>query len=245
MTRHANSESSSHEKFKLIAAKPALLALSLGQSVIIGCALRLAFGGPPFAPPQWLSLLFFLGMCCFWFGCNNASKEIVKQRDILLAEFAVNLQLRSFVWAKVLVQSVIAMAQVLILLGTLRALGVAWPAAWTLVGFLASAIAGVCLGLAISGASDSVDQAATLVPISIIPQLLLSGIVTVYPTAFVETIAKIFVSGHWMGDVAAAAATQESSRSARDAAVLLLHAGVFVAGLSALLRQRLVQALRR
>ncbi|MCC6771589.1 MAG: ATP-binding cassette domain-containing protein [Gemmatimonadaceae bacterium] len=232
-------------ELRLLLAKPRLLALSAGQSVIIAAALRLAFGGPPFRQDQALSLDFFLGMCCFWFGCNNSSKEIVKQRDILVAEYAVNLQLRAFVFAKVWLQCVVAILQVFVLLTTLKLFGVDWPTGHTLLGFLASAAAGVCLGLVISGWSESLDQAATLVPISLIPQLLLSGIVTTYPTALVERFAQVFVSGHWMGRVAVAAATQQTGRAIGDALVLTMHAGVLVVALVVILRRRLANTLRR
>lgn len=257
MSRHAPSSGESKgdawrqlrilalREIRLLFAKPALLLLAAGQSVIIGLALRLAFGGPPFSPQQSLSLLFFLGICCFWFGCNNASKEIVKQRDILIAEFAVNLQLRPFVGAKVLVQATVAMLQTAILLTTLRLVDVEWPPSGTTIGLLASAAAGACMGLAISGSSDSTDQAATLVPISLIPQLLLSGIVTSYPSQYVESFSSVFISGHWMGNVAVAGSSHQTERAIRDALVLLVHSGAFIACLFFVLRRRLASSLSR
>ena len=68
----------------------ALLAL-LGQSVLVALLLSLAFGrlGEESEPFQRVSktinLFFLQAVTCFWFGCNTAAKELVKERRHLPA----------------------------------------------------------------------------------------------------------------------------------------------------------------
>ena len=38
-----------------------------------------------------MNLLFLLAVTSFWFGCNNAAKEIVKERDHLHARSAISM----------------------------------------------------------------------------------------------------------------------------------------------------------
>jgi ABC-type cobalamin/Fe3+-siderophores transport system ATPase subunit len=65
---------------RLLAADRRTLGTAVAQSALIGFSLVMVFGGTVDSLPKQSSLLFFLGISCFWCGCNNASKEIVKER---------------------------------------------------------------------------------------------------------------------------------------------------------------------
>ena len=47
-----------------------------------------------------MNLLFLLAVTSFWFGCNNAAKEIVKERAIYTRERDFNVQVGSYYCSK-------------------------------------------------------------------------------------------------------------------------------------------------
>src|SRR5262249_13384229 len=79
----------------------ALLAM-LGQSLLVALLLGGVFGRlnkveSPFERAQRsVNLLFLLNVACFWFGCNNAAKELVKERVIFTRERDFNLRLDGY-----------------------------------------------------------------------------------------------------------------------------------------------------
>src|SRR5262249_26868303 len=82
----------------------ALLVL-LGQALRTAALLALVFGAlerldPPVRVGRTVSLLFLLGVSSFWFGCNTAAKELVKERVIFLRERAINLRVGGYLASK-------------------------------------------------------------------------------------------------------------------------------------------------
>ena len=59
---------------------------------------------------QTVNLLFLLAVSCFWFGCNTAAKELVKERVIFLRERDFNLRVGSYFASKFLVLALIGAA---------------------------------------------------------------------------------------------------------------------------------------
>src|SRR5262249_27905461 len=134
----------------------ALLAM-LGQSLLVALLLGVVFGrledlkNPLERAQRSLNLLFLLSVACFWFGCNNAAKELVKERVIYSRERDFNLRIDSYFTSKFLVLVLIALLQVGILFGIVRS----WcspPGAAVLqaAALAALAVAGTALGLLIS-----------------------------------------------------------------------------------------------
>ena len=135
-------------------------------------------------------LLTVVTIVALWFGCNVASKEIVKEEAVYGRERAVNLRIVPYLGSKFIVLSVIAAVQVLLLMlilfGTLE--GLHWlagsdapplhyqlnyPALFGVLVLLA--MAGVALGLLLSAVVASPDRASTLLPYVLIPQMILGG----------------------------------------------------------------------
>ena len=117
-------------------------------------------------------------MSCFWFGCNTAAKELVKERVIFLRERDFNLRVGSYFVSKFLVLALIGVAQATLLFGIVRA----WcrPPGRRLSQWLtlaALAAAGTAVGLLISAVARSEEVATALVPIAVIPQIILAGVV--------------------------------------------------------------------
>ena len=125
---------------------------------------------------QTVNLLFLLAISCFWFGCNNAAKELVKERAIFVRERDFNLRAASYLASKVLVLMLIGAVQVTLLFGIVKVCcGPAGAAAkqWLVLTLLV--FAGTTLGLALSALARTEEVAAALVPIAVIPQIILAG----------------------------------------------------------------------
>jgi ABC-type multidrug transport system ATPase subunit/ABC-type multidrug transport system permease subunit len=125
-----------------------------------------------------VNLLLLLAVSSFWFGCNNAAKEIVKERTIYTRERDFNLLVGSYYTSKLLLLALFSCLQVAILFVIVRVVcGVQVQPLVGLVLLLLLALAGVTLGLAISAFSKTEEMAITLIPMAVIPQIILSGII--------------------------------------------------------------------
>jgi len=62
----------------------------------------------------------------------------------------------------------------------------------------ASLVTGTSAGLFLSSLAKTEDQASTLVPIALIPQILLSGVVVPDLTALPKFVAQAAISGYWV-----------------------------------------------
>ena len=205
------------------------LAIALGQAFVIGVLLKVVFatGAPGM---MGISLVFLMSVCALWFGCNNAAKEIVKERPIYQRERDINLGIFPYVTSKLAVYGTLAVAQILILSAVVSVL-IGIPGDNGLqVGILAlTALVGTAMGLCISAAVVTRDQATTLVPLALIPQIVLAGMIVPNMPDFADHIARAVVSGYWafkgMKSALAPAADTQTWLSAFG--VLSLHALAF------------------
>jgi ABC-type multidrug transport system ATPase subunit len=160
---------------------PSLLAMA-GQALVVAVLLALLFGDlgkvadPLDHAARSVTLMFLLAVSSFWFGCNNAAKEIVKERTIYTRERDFNLRVGSYYASKLLLLTLFSWLQTLLLFVIVRA----WcgpPGSFPseLTVLLALALAGVTLGLAISAFAATEEMAITLIPMAVIPQIILSG----------------------------------------------------------------------
>ncbi len=180
----------------------ALLAL-LGQSVLVALLLSLAFGrlGEESEPFQRVSktinLFFLQAVTCFWFGCNTAAKELVKERVIYLRERDFNLRVSSYFSSKFIVLTLIVVTQTTLLFGIVRALcRPPGPLALEWMTLASMAVAGTSVGLLISALAHSEEVATALVPIAVVPQIVLAGVVTSL-TGFARFLAKALITVYW------------------------------------------------
>jgi hypothetical protein len=60
------------------------------------------------------------------------------------------------------------------------------------------AMAGTAIGLLISAVANTRDQATMIVPLALVPQLLLAGVLVPKLPYLAEKLAKVGVSGHWL-----------------------------------------------
>jgi ABC-type multidrug transport system ATPase subunit len=183
-----------------------------------------------------VNLLFLLAVTSFWFGCNNAAKEIVKERVIYTRERDFNVQVGSYYCSKLLLLVLFSGLQALVLAG----LAQFWchpPGAFAAKSVLLMVLAasGVALGLAISAASPTEEMAITLIPVAVMPQIILSGVIAPLE-GLSKLLAQTLITAYW-GNGALQALLPEADAKLIDikqgspvgsAAVVLVHAFLFV-----------------
>lgn len=190
-----------HRYTKLLLADRKTLATALAQAGVIGLLLAMVFGAGDGGAPHDSSLLFLLGISALWLGCNNASKEIVKERPIYQRERDVNLSVPAYLAAKMVVIGGFSLVLVAILfLITLLFAHVPGSNLGQLAMMAVSALVGTALGLLISAASKTRDQANTLVPLALIPQIVLAGVIVPDLPWVPDLIAQTAISGFWTYD---------------------------------------------
>ncbi|MBC8868504.1 MAG: ATP-binding cassette domain-containing protein [Planctomycetes bacterium] len=142
-------------------------------------------------------LLFLLCISCIWFGCNNAAKEIVKERDIYNKERDVGLNVISYYGSKLTLLGGFSVLQASLLYwGVLSftKLGGDVPEQWLLLSL--ASLTGVAMGLAISAIANTGDLAATIVPISLIPQIVFAGLIAPL-LHYTREFSQFFISAYW------------------------------------------------
>lgn len=166
---------------RILGADRAALAFATGQAALVALTLWVFFGDLSRhedlqRAAESGNLLFLLGTSAIWMGCNNAAKEIVKERDIFTRERDVNLEPLSYYLSKCAVLGALGLLQALLLLGVARgACGLSGDALAQLLVLNLALASGMTLGLMISAASSSSDMAVTIVPMALIPQVIFAG----------------------------------------------------------------------
>jgi hypothetical protein len=181
--------------------RQALLAM-LGQSLLVALLLGLVFGNlgdvsnPVERVQRTINLLLLLAVSCFWFGCNTAAKELVKERVIFLRERDFNLRVGGYFASKFVILSLISVAQASLLFGIVRV----WcgpPGSVALQWLTTASLAttGTAVGLLISTIAPSEQVATALVPMAVIPQIILGGVIAPL-SGFARSLAEWFISVH-------------------------------------------------
>jgi hypothetical protein len=130
---------------------------------------------------------FVLALVPVWFGTSVAAREIVKERAIYVRERMVNLGLLPYIGSKLFSLSCIVSLQCLVLFGTLKILhfaGVMYLPGLLgglpqLLIMILTGIVGIALGLFVSALVRTSEIATSIVPLLLIPQILLCGLVGV------------------------------------------------------------------
>ncbi|MFZ0039765.1 MAG: ABC transporter permease [Solirubrobacteraceae bacterium] len=160
------------------------LALLVGQAPVIGVLVAIVFHSGAVStsatsPLDAIVLVFLIMTGSIWLGVATACREVVKERGLVEREFDVGVRLDAYVAAKALVLFALNFVQVLLLtlvVVGLQPLGVGPGAVVELFAIaVLTAWASAAMGLAVSCAARSVDQASGAVPLLLMPQLLLAG----------------------------------------------------------------------
>lgn len=151
-------------------------------------------------------IYFVLAIVSVWFGTSVAAREIVRERAVYSRERMVNLGILPYLASKFTVLGIIVAIQCILLFVPLKffdltglntmpgeLLGI--PQFWTMI---LTAAVGIALGLFISGVVKTGEMATSLVPLVLIPQILLSGIVGV-PYGLSRPMS-LFIPAAWSFD---------------------------------------------
>ncbi|MBZ0234842.1 MAG: ATP-binding cassette domain-containing protein, partial [Deltaproteobacteria bacterium] len=170
---------------ELIAADRKNLALLLLQAPVIGLLLVLVSNSQGLTGGRIdaKKLVFMLATTGVWFGVINSAREICKEAPIFRRERLAGLRAGPYVASKVLVLFALVLAQSALLVGVVVARvalpddGVLLPPLLELYVTIALAgLAGVGLGLAVSAVAATPDKATSFIPIVLVPQVVLAGI---------------------------------------------------------------------
>lgn len=154
----------------------------LVQAPVIAAVIALVFGGElddaAGRNAYGAFALFLMAVSAVWFGCSNAAREIVSEQAIYRRERMVNLKIPSYVMSKFVVLSALCALQCALLLGIVGAatgLQGNWAGHFALLW--ACATSGVGMGLLLSALVRTSEAAIGLVPLLLIPQVILSGLI--------------------------------------------------------------------
>ncbi len=163
--------------------KRTMIAL-IGQAPLIGFLIAMLYphavlARPDTSPSRSAQFMFLLVTAALWLGLIDSCREIVKERAIILREMAVGVRLDAQIVAKAAVLFTIATVQCLLLLAVVALLRPFHASAGSYGEVLAllmlTAWATIAIGLVVSTVARSVDQATSVIPLLLIPQLLFGG----------------------------------------------------------------------
>jgi ABC-type multidrug transport system ATPase subunit/pSer/pThr/pTyr-binding forkhead associated (FHA) protein len=135
-------------------------------------------------PAKSAQFMFLIVTVAIWLGLISACREVVTERSMVLRELAIGLRLDAYISAKALVLFLVATVEAALLFGIAFTLQPAhvdpggYAAVFAIV--VASCWGAVAMGLAASTVARSVDQATSLVPLLLVPQLLFAGAIVPY-----------------------------------------------------------------
>jgi energy-coupling factor transporter ATP-binding protein EcfA2 len=150
------------------------VAVLLLQAPIIGLFIYLVFR----SSENVQSLYFVLIIAAIWLGCSNSAREIVSEQTIFKREQKANLNLDAYLWSKISVLSLLCGFQCLILsLFTYLTIetGIDFGQLFLMLSF--TSITALCMGLALSAIVKTGETAMALVPVTLIPQVILGGLI--------------------------------------------------------------------
>ena len=131
--------------------------------------------------PAWLILLVTAAL---WLGLIDSCREIVKERSLILRELAVGVRLDAHLLAKASILFVLTIIQCVLLVAVATAIEPLHAGFGTYLSLTALLIltswSMVGVGLVVSTLARSVDQATSVIPLLLIPQLLFGGVLIAY-----------------------------------------------------------------
>ena len=161
------------------------------QAPIIAVLLLLIFDHITQAVP------FLIAISAIWFGANNSAREIVGELPIYKRERMFNLKIIPYVFSKLSVLTIFAFVQAILFISiiAIRYDNPSWNNYMgSILWMVLISIAATLMGLLLSSTSNSTEKVMSIVPISLIPQIMLAGIITRITNEFVEYLSYFTLS---------------------------------------------------
>ncbi len=154
------------------------------QAPIIGLFLLLVFAGNQ--TEQYLLAMHFMALvAAIWLGCSNSAREIVCEQTIFQRENKAALSLGAYLASKVTVLGILCAIQCLIL--TIFAQISFYDSGILGIGFFThyfvlflTSFTAMLMGLVVSAVSKTGEAAMAIVPIILIPQIVLGGLIVYF-----------------------------------------------------------------
>lgn len=128
-------------------------------------------------------LIFCIVISALLFGIVNSCRELTKERPIFRRERLVNLRIWPYLASKVVALAALSAAQSVVLLCLIRLkidFGVDASHFLQMIGVVClTAWSGLLLGFVLSALAATNDQAMSLVPIAVLPQIIFSGLIEI------------------------------------------------------------------
>ncbi|UJB68002.1 ATP-binding cassette domain-containing protein [Acaryochloris sp. 'Moss Beach'] len=142
----------------------------------------LANANDPMQAPLALRVLFIFTCAAMWVGFSSTSQTIVQEAQIYARERLVNLRLWSYLGSKVLIHAALAIVQVILVLGVIQLSFnapepslIGWGLGCGITTYL-TLFASLSFGLMVSAFVNTSIQAASALPLILIPQIVFSGV---------------------------------------------------------------------
>lgn len=128
-------------------------------------------------------VFFMMAISAIWFGTNNAAREVVGEWAIYVRERMFNLKILPYLASKLLVLTLLSCIQAVVFVFIIW-IGFSHPdtnepllqyPGLSILGMLSICFVSSLIGLLISVAVNNTEKVMTLVPLVVIPQILLSG----------------------------------------------------------------------
>ncbi|WP_422103817.1 FHA domain-containing protein [Winogradskyella sp.] len=187
--------------FKIKMSDKQNLILLLAQPLIIAGLVCLVFN-------QFrIGVLFLMTISAIWFGVSNAAKEIVGEINVYKRERMFNLKINAYIISKCIVLSIVALVQTLVFVSIIY-LNFKMnpvtefehvylkPYVSSLLFMFYIAFAATLIGLLLSAYFTSTEKVMTVVPITLMPQIMLAGVMTKIDNVLVE-ILSFTTLGRW------------------------------------------------
>jgi len=168
-------------------------AIMIGQAPIIALLVSVIFDQVSQAVP------FLMAVSAIWFGTNNAAREIVSESPIYKRERMFNQGIFAYIFSKVIVLSTFAAVQSLLftLIIYIRFNGEhpSWnDPLFSFNWMLLLSISATLMGLLLSAIVSSTEKVMTIVPIALIPQIMLAGVIAKINSSLVEVLSYFTLS---------------------------------------------------
>lgn len=143
-------------------------------------------------------LIFLISLAAVWFGVSLSAKEIVSERAIYRRERKMRLTPVVYLLSKQFVLSALLLVQLAIFVLTLLVkYGSEFQLPLSTVGFLfILGSASILFGLALSAFANSAESVMSILPIALMPQIILSGIVSPVKSPLMELLSYL-TFGRW------------------------------------------------
>ena len=178
------------------------ISLIFIQPLLIAILLKLSFdhllidkGGSKFGDT---GAIFMMAIASIWFGVSNSAKEIVGEKAIFRRERMYNLSLGNYFLSKWIVLSIISIFQLLLFLIILKISY--WEEIINFIptfGFLLLiSTSSIIFGLLLSAISESTEEVMSILPIALLSQIILAGIITPLKGKVTDFLS-FFTFGRW------------------------------------------------